>query len=58
VADLLGGDGPYVAAAEAFLTCRCSSCGRGVERAGVQYGDGYYCSTCWSGLAGFAAGAR
>ena len=32
VAELLAGDGPYLAAAEAFLACCCARCGRGVER--------------------------
>ena len=58
VGDLLSGDGPYLAAAEAFLACRCAWCGRGVERTGVQDGDHYYCSTCWVGPARAAAGAR
>ena len=39
VAELLGGDGPYLAAAEAFLACRCACCGRGVERTAVQHDD-------------------
>jgi len=58
MAELLGGDGPYLAAADAFLACRCVCCGRGVERTAVQHGDEYYCPTCWVATAGLAAGAR
>jgi len=47
VGDLLGRDGPYLAAAEAFLACRCARCGRGVERTAVQFGDAYLCPSCW-----------
>jgi len=57
VADLLGGDGPYLAAAEAFLACRCACCGRGVERTAVQHDDRYFCPTCWADTGG-GAGAR
>ena len=55
MAELFGGDGPYLAAAEAFLACRCACCGRGVERTGVQHGDAYYCPNCWAGAYGHAA---
>ncbi|MBN2113041.1 MAG: hypothetical protein JW785_02825 [Acidimicrobiia bacterium] len=54
VAELLGGDGPYLEAAEAFLACRCVCCGRGVERIGVQHDDAYYCPGCWAGVGGSA----
>jgi hypothetical protein len=56
--ELLTSDGPFLAAADAFLACRCAWCGRGVERTAVQDGDFYYCPTCWAGSAGVAAGAR
>jgi len=49
VRELLGGDGPFLVAADAFLACRCACCGRGVERTAVQQGDAYYCPTCWLG---------
>lgn len=49
VTDLLSADGPYLAAAEAFLALRCARCGRGVERSAVQEGDAYFCPTCWLG---------
>ena len=58
VAELLAGDGPYLAAAEAFLACCCARCGRGVERVGVQQGDSYFCPTCWAESAGGGGGAR
>jgi hypothetical protein len=58
VTDLLATDGPFVAAADAFLALRCACCGRGVERTGVQNGDTYYCPTCWLGSVGGSSAAR
>ncbi len=58
VTDLLAADGPFVAAAEAFLALRCARCGSGVERSAVQDGDAYYCPTCWLGSANGASAAR
>ena len=57
VAELLGGDGPHFAAAEAFLACRCALCGRGVECTAVQHGDDYYCPTCWASTHSLAGAA-
>jgi hypothetical protein len=58
VEDLLACDGPFLAAAEAFLACRCAWCGGGVERTAVQDGDTLYCPACWVGPVRLAAGAR
>jgi len=58
VTDLLRADGPFLAAADAFLALRCAGCGRGVERTAVQDGDTYYCPTCWLGSVRGAAAAR
>ncbi len=55
VAELLGGDGPYLDAAEAFLAFRCACCGRGVERTAVQCDDAYYCPACRAGASDVAA---
>jgi len=58
VSDLLSADGPFVAAADAFLALRCARCGSGVERTAVQHGDVYYCPACWLGSVRGGAAAR
>ncbi|HSQ37953.1 MAG TPA: hypothetical protein VLS92_08680 [Acidimicrobiia bacterium] len=58
VTDLLSADGPFVAAADAFLALRCARCGSGVERTAVQDGDTYYCPTCWLGSVRGSSAAR
>jgi hypothetical protein len=58
VTDLLSADGPFLAAADAFLALRCARCGRGVEQTAVQEGDTYYCPTCWLGSVRGSSAAR
>ena len=58
VTDLLSADGPFVAAADAFLALRCARCGSGVERTAVQDGDAYYCPACWLGSVRVSSAAR
>jgi hypothetical protein len=46
VSELLSGDGPFLRGAEDFVARVCTGCSSVVERDGMHYGDGYYCSAC------------
>ena len=54
VTDLLSEDGPFHRAADDFLASVCSRCGRPVERDGMHFGDGYFCTPCWTRVTGLS----
>ena len=52
IGDLFAGDGPYVHAAEAFLSSDCARCGAPTDRNAMLHEDAYYCAPCWARVSG------